>query len=197
MEHRCGAHSICHVTPICQNQQGVWVGVSGCGWMWVWVGVMGVGVCVRADVCFLGDAHVFHVCLLIHVLSIHAYTLPLIPTPHTPNTHTHHPQPHTPQTTQGRLAVDEYMRLMTPPPDQPTNPQNTPIPASQITMTTDEHPSGSQGPLEGCTVVPDVYALGDCCANVDKPLPPLAQVAEQQGVRVFGVCAHQCDGSPP
>ncbi len=25
-------------------------------------------------------------------------------------------------------------------------------------------------------VVPDVYALGDCCANTDKPLPALAQV---------------------
>jgi NADH:ubiquinone reductase (non-electrogenic) len=29
--------------------------------------------------------------------------------------------------------------------------------------------------------VPGVYALGDCCADVDNPLPPLAQVAEQQG----------------
>jgi NADH:ubiquinone reductase (non-electrogenic) len=29
--------------------------------------------------------------------------------------------------------------------------------------------------------VPGVYALGDCCANMDTPLPPLAQVAEQQG----------------
>jgi NADH:ubiquinone reductase (non-electrogenic) len=29
--------------------------------------------------------------------------------------------------------------------------------------------------------VPHIYALGDCCANTDSPLPPLAQVAEQQG----------------
>ncbi|GIL90035.1 hypothetical protein Vretimale_18104 [Volvox reticuliferus] len=29
--------------------------------------------------------------------------------------------------------------------------------------------------------VPHVYALGDCCANPDNPLPALAQVAEQQG----------------
>lgn len=29
--------------------------------------------------------------------------------------------------------------------------------------------------------VPSIYALGDCCANTDSPLPPLAQVAEQQG----------------
>lgn len=28
---------------------------------------------------------------------------------------------------------------------------------------------------------PGVYALGDCCADVDNPLPALAQVAEQQG----------------
>lgn len=27
----------------------------------------------------------------------------------------------------------------------------------------------------------NIYALGDCCANQDSPLPPLAQVAEQQG----------------
>jgi NADH:ubiquinone reductase (non-electrogenic) len=27
----------------------------------------------------------------------------------------------------------------------------------------------------------NIYALGDCCANTDSPLPPLAQVAEQQG----------------
>ncbi|WIA34774.1 hypothetical protein OEZ86_013079 [Tetradesmus obliquus] len=29
--------------------------------------------------------------------------------------------------------------------------------------------------------VPHIYALGDCCATTDSPLPPLAQVAEQQG----------------
>lgn len=30
-------------------------------------------------------------------------------------------------------------------------------------------------------VATSMYAIGDCCANPDKPLPPLAQVAEQQG----------------
>jgi len=29
--------------------------------------------------------------------------------------------------------------------------------------------------------VPDIFALGDCCANPHAPLPALAQVAEQQG----------------
>mmetsp|Transcript_17718 Transcript_17718/g.49590 ORF Transcript_17718/g.49590 Transcript_17718/m.49590 type:complete len:132 (+) Transcript_17718:107-502(+) len=30
-------------------------------------------------------------------------------------------------------------------------------------------------------VAGSMYALGDCCANPANPLPPLAQVAEQQG----------------
>ena len=29
--------------------------------------------------------------------------------------------------------------------------------------------------------VDDIFALGDCCANMNAPLPALAQVAEQQG----------------
>lgn len=31
--------------------------------------------------------------------------------------------------------------------------------------------------------MPDVYALGDCCANPDAPLPALAQVQERVRVR--------------
>lgn len=35
---------------------------------------------------------------------------------------------------------------------------------------------------QGLEPVPDVYALGDCCANVEAPLPALAQArhARQQ-----------------
>ncbi|KAF8061375.1 NDA1 [Scenedesmus sp. PABB004] len=40
---------------------------------------------------------------------------------------------------------------------------------------------GEAGSSAGLAPVDGVYALGDCCANVDSPLPPLAQVAEQQG----------------
>ncbi|KAG2490335.1 hypothetical protein HYH03_011284 [Edaphochlamys debaryana] len=36
-------------------------------------------------------------------------------------------------------------------------------------------------PTRHLAPVPGVYALGDCCANPDHPLPALAQVAEQQG----------------
>lgn len=41
--------------------------------------------------------------------------------------------------------------------------------------------------------VPDIFALGDCCANPHTPLPALAQVAEQQVgarlARLFGLGA--------
>ena len=38
---------------------------------------------------------------------------------------------------------------------------------------------------QGLEPVPDVYALGDCCANVEAPLPALAQArhARQQSRR--------------
>jgi NADH:ubiquinone reductase (non-electrogenic) len=41
--------------------------------------------------------------------------------------------------------------------------------------------SSSSNSTAGFASYPNIYALGDCCANTDNPLPPLAQVAEQQG----------------
>lgn len=112
----------------------------------------------------------------------------------------------------GRIAVDEYMRVLAPP-LQEHNQAGARVRAEgeavgvsqQVTPLTKEHTqevadlfspakaaqrtaaeanaalSSSSGPAGELRPVADVYALGDCCANMDTPLPPLAQVAEQQG----------------
>eukprot|EP01040_Poterioochromonas_malhamensis_P003197 gene3197-3408_t len=61
----------------------------------------------------------------------------------------------------GRLKVDDYLRVLQPSsaPDEPSVPVN-------------------QG---------KVFALGDCAGNAHKPLPPLAQVASQQGKYIADV----------
>lgn len=44
-----------------------------------------------------------------------------------------------------------------------------------------------------------MYALGDCCADLDHPLPALAQVAEQQGkylARCLNAAAARAPGAP-
>ncbi|GLI68456.1 hypothetical protein VaNZ11_012878 [Volvox africanus] len=60
----------------------------------------------------------------------------------------------------------------------PDSPAPAPALASMPGMLADESDTPSTSRLEP---VPHVYALGDCCANPDNPLPALAQVAEQQG----------------
>lgn len=83
------------------------------------------------------------------------------------------------KTPKGRLAVDEFLRLAAPPLDgvrPPGAPGPGPSSPEQVAMTADEEPSGPRGPWHGCEAVEGVYALGDCCANVDAPLPALAQV---------------------
>lgn len=112
----------------------------------------------------------------------------------------------------GRIAVDEYMRVLAPP-LQEHNQAGARVRAEgeavgltgMVTPLTKEHTkevadlfsptkaaerasadtnatltkaSGDAGELRP---VDSMYALGDCCANMDNPLPPLAQVAEQQG----------------
>ncbi|KXZ48051.1 hypothetical protein GPECTOR_30g146 [Gonium pectorale] len=92
------------------------------------------------------------------------------------------------KTTVGRIAVDKYMRAVpatssAPPSSSPASPSPSPSPpppspASVPSMLADESDTPSTARL---APVPHVYALGDCCANPDNPLPALAQVAEQQG----------------
>ena len=91
----------------------------------------------------------------------------------------------------GRLAVDGQLRVLREPPlsegeaaagaapplregDRPPPPQA----ATSILAVGDE---ASQPRPSRLVPVPGIYALGDCCADVDRPLPALAQVAEQQG----------------
>ena len=38
----------------------------------------------------------------------------------------------------------------------------------------------------GLEPVPDIYALGDCCANVETPLPALAQVCARPALSAQG-----------
>lgn len=81
----------------------------------------------------------------------------------------------------GRLAVDKYLHVLAPPrleEDGRVHWEGEKQAAQQVTMLTQEIQAGQTSSAEP---VPDVYAMGDCCANVDAPLPALAQVAEQQG----------------
>jgi NADH dehydrogenase FAD-containing subunit len=58
-----------------------------------------------------------------------------------------------------------------------------PAKASSSSAAAKQSPSSSSNSttISNLLPVPHIYALGDCCANTDSPLPPLAQVAEQQG----------------
>ena len=55
----------------------------------------------------------------------------------------------------------------------------TAAPASSLSSPSSSSSSSSLS--HTMEVIPGVYALGDCSANNEKPLPALAQVAEQQG----------------
>jgi NADH:ubiquinone reductase (non-electrogenic) len=98
----------------------------------------------------------------------------------------------------GRLAVDGALRVLqepalvggegggggaaTPTPAPPLiregDVPKPPAGATSILAVSDE---AAQPRPSRLLPVPGVYALGDCCADVNSPLPPLAQVAEQQG----------------
>lgn len=55
-----------------------------------------------------------------------------------------------------------------------------PTTMSEVSIDQDEEPAAGESGPQGIPL-PDVVAMGDCCANADTPLPALAQVAEQQG----------------
>jgi NADH:ubiquinone reductase (non-electrogenic) len=78
----------------------------------------------------------------------------------------------------GRLAVDPFMRVQVLPrknPDGTVPDQGKPVQISPPSILTEE--SSTPRALEG-SVCPDVFALGDVCANIETPLPALAQVCE-------------------
>eukprot|EP00877_Chromochloris_zofingiensis_P007537 jgi/Chrzof1/3036/Cz12g09060.t1 len=82
----------------------------------------------------------------------------------------------------GRLAIDGYLRVLAPHKEDESGhvrgEGEAVAPKGKVTVLTEESQGASPSKYD---VVPDVYALGDCCANTDAPLPALAQVAEQQG----------------
>jgi len=57
----------------------------------------------------------------------------------------------------------------------------TAAPTSSLPSSPSSSSSSSSSLSHTIEVIPGVYALGDCSANNEKPLPALAQVAEQQG----------------
>ncbi|PNW72560.1 hypothetical protein CHLRE_16g691552v5 [Chlamydomonas reinhardtii] len=117
------------------------------------------------------------------------------------------------KTAVGRIAVDKYMRVLAPPsPTATSTSAANPAPATsqpQQSEPTSQTPAGSTGKVPGLLAdesdtpstaglapVPHVYALGDVCANPDKPLPALAQVAEQQGRYLARVLNELARGPP-
>ncbi|KAK9842472.1 hypothetical protein WJX81_001619 [Elliptochloris bilobata] len=79
------------------------------------------------------------------------------------------------RTPRGRIAVDEHLRVL-------THPHSEIGPAHPSEVSVEHKPGqGDRETNQGLEPVPDVYSMGDCCANVETPLPALAQVAEQQG----------------
>lgn len=114
----------------------------------------------------------------------------------------------------GRVAVDERLRVLAPPLQDEAGgrvraegeaPAGSRGPVSPLT---DESPALSPAPggvreeaaaYARLSAVPDVFALGDCCANPHAPLPALAQVAEQQGKYLAAAlnAAAKDPGAPP
>lgn len=110
------------------------------------------------------------------------------------------------KTGRGRIAVDDYLRVFQPATAEDEAVEGRKEPKTMADVSIKEDPSvksreeeaiaGSgvtaapTSPLSSSSssssshtmeVIPGVYALGDCSANNEKPLPALAQVAEQQG----------------
>lgn len=77
------------------------------------------------------------------------------------------------KTMRGRLAIDDKLRCQ-------ARLAGTRSPTSLEDVSMVQEELKAEGAEKG-RAVPRVYALGDVAANLDKPLPALAQVAEQQG----------------
>ncbi|PSC72864.1 internal alternative NAD(P)H-ubiquinone oxidoreductase mitochondrial-like [Micractinium conductrix] len=89
------------------------------------------------------------------------------------------------KTPRGRLAVDDHLRVLAPPRQQAdghvwADGESGPGPQhmADVSLQQDEEDVDQH---KDWVPVGNVYALGDCCADLERPLPALAQVAEQQG----------------
>ncbi|KAK9906340.1 hypothetical protein WJX75_000240 [Coccomyxa subellipsoidea] len=78
------------------------------------------------------------------------------------------------KTARGRIAVDDGLHVLVHP-----HRDHGPKSPAEVGHTAAE----GNGELSNNDFVPleNIFALGDCCANTENPLPALAQVAEQQG----------------
>ncbi|BDA46213.1 Internal alternative NAD(P)H-ubiquinone oxidoreductase A1 [Coccomyxa sp. Obi] len=79
------------------------------------------------------------------------------------------------KTARGRIAVDDCLHVLVHPHKEDHGPQS---PAEVKHNTAESHGNPSN---DNFRPLDNIYALGDCCANIENPLPSLAQVAEQQG----------------
>lgn len=59
----------------------------------------------------------------------------------------------------------------------------------QVKMTEEEHPEGASKELEQFQSLNNIYALGDCSANIGNPLPALAQACPLYCPCTSSVCA--------
>ncbi|KAL4457622.1 hypothetical protein ABPG75_012487 [Micractinium tetrahymenae] len=108
------------------------------------------------------------------------------------------------KTPRGRLAIDKRLRVLMPPKLQASghvwaDGEKGPGPTklTDVSMQQDEEDTEQH---KDWAPVPNVYALGDCCADPDRPLPALAQVAEQQGkylARVLNEAAAKLEPAEP
>lgn len=110
------------------------------------------------------------------------------------------------KTAMGRLAVDDRLRVMAPPAvdgngrvraadDAAPGPKEM----CDVSMLQEEDANEKEQQQQQLLLaepVEAVWALGDCCANADQPLPALAQVAEQQGKWLAKVLNAKARGEP-
>ena len=87
-----------------------------------------------------------------------------------------------------RIAVDDRLRVLMPPAvgadgraRSASEPPPGPHALADVSILQEESSAEGGAATSLGDPVSGVYALGDCCANEDAPLPALAQVAEQQG----------------
>lgn len=107
------------------------------------------------------------------------------------------------KTPKGRIAIDPGLRVLAPPPSAAgaagaaAGGDEGPKRLADVSILQDEE-AGGPAPLGA--PIPGVFALGDCCAELDSPLPALAQVAEQQGrylAKHLNKAATQVESGPP
>lgn len=108
------------------------------------------------------------------------------------------------KTPRGRLAIDGRLRVLMPPRLQGNghvwaDGEKGPGPKQmeEVSMQQDEEDTEQHKNWEA---VGNIYALGDCCADPERPLPALAQVAEQQGkylARVLNASARSLEAQEP